>query len=76
MTNNQVNIYISKGAFAIRLLNPIFKLSRIGFFLTCTTDSEDETVVSSDIKAARELVYLNRLEDAEAILLQETVKQE
>jgi hypothetical protein len=54
----------------VKYLSTIFLFLSVGFFLTCTTDSVIDKDESTEIKAASELVYLNRLEEAEAILLQ------
>jgi hypothetical protein len=53
----------------LKYLHTIFFFLLAGFFWTCTTDSADDTAIQSEIKEARELIYLNRLEDAEAILI-------
>jgi hypothetical protein len=48
----------------------VFFFLSVGFFFSCSVESTRDESIYSEITSARELVYLNRLEDAEAILLQ------
>jgi hypothetical protein len=48
----------------------IFFLLSVGFYFSCSVESTRDESGYSEITSARELVYLNRLEEAEAILLE------